>query len=453
MCNGITRYYLPKDISRAIEFSERALKLGMQTKLVHHKLDSFRTRCEIADMRRDYYGVIRTAWEARKISRFTQDLQHYQFTAMEAQANIDLGNFSRALEICAQIHEELTVARMEDTDSHNQLVDVEATIHLHKSEYVDARNKYEIIAKNTSSTRAPRYHANSLTMMAYLNLVEGADEDIILAHLNAARAIYTSIASPRIALCSIVTAEMHLRHGDLDSARVLFEDLARGFYRDLAEVSLAALGDPRNDMCNPADTFRWAVVSFSLAQTTGARVRICHALRCLADIYAKRDENDTALVLFQSALEAATAMDIHRLRAECMTGIGDILFYRGDSREAKKMWEAAHPLFIRSSQMKAASGIHTRLDKSLSTGENSPAAAHAVGSIGWGTTSSLGQIPTSEAETDPHRDQTHNLFEKQDNTMEIDGRGYDQVTMAASISDAIRYSQPEQGPLQAPVIL
>ncbi|KAJ7699806.1 hypothetical protein B0H14DRAFT_2648996 [Mycena olivaceomarginata] len=69
----------------------------------------------------------------------------------------------------------------------------------------------------------------------------------------------------------------------------------------------------------------------------------------------------TALILFHTALEGAKKIDIHRLRAECMGGIGDIMKHRGNIVEAKEMWEAAIPLFIRSSQTKAAAVVEAQL--------------------------------------------------------------------------------------------
>jgi hypothetical protein len=63
-------------------------------------------------------------------------------------------------------------------------------------------------------------------------------------------------------------------------------------------------------------------------------------------------------------------MDIHRLRAECMVGIGEIMLRRGDHVQAKRMWEAAHPLFVRSSRRKDAASIDERLE-TLSQQNNS----------------------------------------------------------------------------------
>lgn len=64
-------------------------------------------------------------------------------------------------------------------------------------------------------------------------------------------------------------------------------------------------------------------------------------------------------------------MDIHRLRAQCMVGIGDVMLRRGDAMQAEQMWEAAHPLFVRSSRTKDAASVKKRLEK-LSQPKNTP---------------------------------------------------------------------------------
>jgi hypothetical protein len=71
----------------------------------------------------------------------------------------------------------------------------------------------------------------------------------------------------------------------------------------------------------------------------------------------------TALSLLHAALEGGTKMDVHRLRAECMVGIGDVVLRRGDAMQAKAMWKKAHPLFLRSRRMKDAVSVQERLQR------------------------------------------------------------------------------------------
>ncbi|KAJ7265196.1 hypothetical protein C8J57DRAFT_1230218 [Mycena rebaudengoi] len=76
------------------------------------------------------------------------------------------------------------------------------------------------------------------------------------------------------------------------------------------------------------------------------------AFRCLGQIFSAQGDDDTALRLFNVALDGFTFMDVHRWRADCMVRIAGILNGRGEVMKAFGLWKAARPLFERSSQMK-----------------------------------------------------------------------------------------------------
>ncbi|KAJ6556252.1 hypothetical protein B0H19DRAFT_1262341 [Mycena capillaripes] len=137
--------------------------------------------------------------------------------------------------------------------------------------------------------------------------------------------------------------------------------------RALQEVAscLAALGDPKYGMDSPLDTFRWVMVFLAFVRKLKDPMGTLHALRRLADLHAILGDEDTALSLFHAALLAATTMSIYRLRAECMVGIGDVMYGRGDSMQAKEMWAGAYLLFFRSSRMKDAAAVQKNLEQLL----------------------------------------------------------------------------------------
>jgi hypothetical protein len=54
-------------------------------------------------------------------------------------------------------------------------------------------------------------------------------------------------------------------------------------------------------------------------------------------------------------------MDVHRSRGECMLRLGDISKGHGDLLKAVKFWDAARPLFERSSQTKKIENVNQRL--------------------------------------------------------------------------------------------
>ncbi|KAJ7928345.1 hypothetical protein B0H13DRAFT_2311624 [Mycena leptocephala] len=233
------------------------------------------------------------------------------------------------------------------------------------------------------------YHAHALCGMVEMDiLMEGETADV-LSNLNAAKAIYIAVDSPRIVWCSAVAAKINLLRGDTENARVAFLKClskSRGIFPDIVRDSLAALADPRHKMHGPMDSFRWAMVYFAFAQKANKPADRLDALQRLADIYLLMGDDETALHLFQAALEGGTKMGIHRLRAECMARIGDIMLRRRDTMSAMDMWEAAHPLFIRSSCRKDAALVEERIQKlsqSLlairdGTGETSTTSAQVV---------------------------------------------------------------------------
>jgi tetratricopeptide (TPR) repeat protein len=161
--------------------------------------------------------------------------------------------------------------------------------------------------------------------------MEGQVADIV-SNSNAAEAVSASLESRRMLLCSWLAAELKLYLGEAEDARAAFLEglrTSRGLCDDLVSYFFAALANPAQEMHNAIDTFRWAVSCLAWVQKKDPMSTL-HALQCLADLYMIFGDEDTALNLFNAALAGGTAMDIYRLRAECMVGIGEILLRRGD---------------------------------------------------------------------------------------------------------------------------
>jgi hypothetical protein len=72
-------------------------------------------------------------------------------------------------------------------------------------------------------------------------------------------------------------------------------------------------------------------------------------------------DDETALSLFNVALDGFTFMGVHHWRADCMVQIADILVNRGEVMKAVGLWKAARPLFERSSQMKDVIQLDAKL--------------------------------------------------------------------------------------------
>ncbi|KAJ7907096.1 hypothetical protein B0H13DRAFT_1879918 [Mycena leptocephala] len=272
-------------------------------------------------------------------------------------ASFLVGNVAGAFDFSNEMEELLISSRMESSRDYLHCLYARAQFHFQKTEYIEGRQLHARIVNKTSPTRLPTLHAHSLASIAYLDVLTQGGVDQIIANVGAARAVYATLGSSSAdIMCSYVTAELALSGGDTQAA-------LRGVRTDLSGLCLASLADAKNGMHGTRDTLRWAVSYLGFTQKIKDPWGTLHALRRLGDIYTILGDEETALNVFHAALEGATKLDIHLLRAECMVGIGDILNRRGESMQAKEIWAGAHPLFVRSSQMKDAAAVEKRLEQ------------------------------------------------------------------------------------------
>ncbi|KAF8154328.1 hypothetical protein K438DRAFT_1777960 [Mycena galopus ATCC 62051] len=335
------------NLQKAVEFNKLASALAQDAQDIKLQLMTLRTEYDIARRRGEPHWQLDIVHRARDLMRFTSNPSlGIDWIEYEARVNLDIGNMSRALDICAQAEDMLVSGGMRGSDLYLGCHELRAVVHFQKSEYVEARQLHEQISKETSSTSAPLYHANSLINIAFLDILIERPVAGILANMHAAEVIWQSLGAPRVLACSYMTAELKLYScGDAEEAREEFLQClakSRGLYQDLQSSCLAALGNPRNGMYSESETSRWAVVSLAFVQKMKDVVGTLNALQCLADVYSILNDGETALNLFHAALDGGTDLDIHCLRAECMVGIGNIMLRHGDLAQAEEMWTGAY---------------------------------------------------------------------------------------------------------------
>jgi hypothetical protein len=132
---------------------------------------------------------------------------------------------------------------------------------------------------------------------------------------------------------------------------------------ELALQGLTKLADLSTEMNSIMTTLRWVGVFLSLALKCKDKRQTMQAFRCLSQIFSAEGDNETALSLFNVALDGFTFMDVHHWRADCMVHIAEIMNCRGEIIKAVELWKAARPLFERSSQMKDMIRIDAKLAK------------------------------------------------------------------------------------------
>lgn len=98
-----------------------------------------------------------------------------------------------------------------------------------------------------------------------------------------------------------------------------------------------------------ATAFSCYVLNLAVTRKSRDLCGIHRSLRRIGDVFLTWGDEDTALSLFEKALDGFTMMDIHRGRADCMVRIGDISAKRGNASRARDLWSDARSLYQRSS--------------------------------------------------------------------------------------------------------
>ncbi|KAK7053535.1 NB-ARC domain-containing protein [Favolaschia claudopus] len=362
-------YTNPKfiNIPKSTKFNALAMSLAEDAANIDLQLMCLKTEYDLARRCGDTPKQILVVQKAQRLAQFSSSnpsLSKCDWLDLDAWVSLYIGNLPRALALCEEIDDLLVSCGMEGSDRYLTLLDIRAEVHYRKSEYVEARGLHVQAVQLTSPTTNRRYHANALISMAYLDILTERPVEEILANVQAAEAVYALLGVVRVVICSFVRAMLQLRCGETEDARTqLLQCLTRtrGIYHDLHGYCLAALGDAKHGFYDPTETFRWVVVSLAFFRKMKEPVESLNALRRLAAAHAVFSEEETALGLFQVALEGASKIGIHRLKAECMLGIGDIREKRGEREQAAEMWKGAHPLFVRCLRRTDAGAVEERL--------------------------------------------------------------------------------------------
>ncbi|KAJ7257690.1 hypothetical protein C8J57DRAFT_1647393 [Mycena rebaudengoi] len=265
---------------------------------------------------------------------------------------------------------------------------------LTKTEYQEARGLLFKTLEYRSSCRPPI----SDTVMCHLNLAViaiemGADVGVINHHLDAVRMQCTTfVIYPRgILCCDTLTANIHLRQGNIQVARQTLDKCLTSAQKEkdaeITEHCLLLLADIQHGLSSYQETEKWAMIYLAFGMTTVNRVTTTKALRCIGDLLMIDGDNDVALSLFMAALDSFTSMDIHRDRADCMVRMAAIFEQRTEIGKTVNLLQRARSLYERSSQEKEIIKIDTKL-RAMATAPKS----HETRFRDWHSWMSLSEI-------------------------------------------------------------
>jgi ATP/maltotriose-dependent transcriptional regulator MalT len=228
------------------------------------------------------------------------------------------------------------------------ILNMQAEIHLMKSEYLQSRELQVVIASSCQPMSYTGIIAN--LNIAFIDIATGADSKNIRQNLNMAqfhsKALYGYGGRHISVFIDYVAAELCLRDGPLETVNAMFDQclaLSLDINTEMALLCLERLGDLSTRMNDILTTLRWTGIFLGLALKCKDKRQTMQALRCFGQIFSVQGENETALSLFNVALEGFTFMDVHCWRADCMVRIADILNNSGDVMKAVELWKAARP--------------------------------------------------------------------------------------------------------------
>jgi hypothetical protein len=186
---------------------------------------------------------------------------------------------------------------------------------------------------------------------------------VVQRRIEEAKAKFNAIGSQRLPIwCDAIQADLDLREGNISLAKEKFQECVKfSWGRDAMNTTycLERLGEGCHWGTSAMSS--WTTVFVGYALKTKDNLAIHKGLQFLADIFLDLDDQHTATSLLTVALEGFIGMDVHRSKGECMLRLGQISLTQGDFSRALELWEAARPLFERSSQAEQLIQVNERI--------------------------------------------------------------------------------------------
>ncbi|KAJ7212736.1 hypothetical protein C8J57DRAFT_1483578 [Mycena rebaudengoi] len=366
---GLYLQMAKSDLAGALQYFQTAYSLaestGYPTIVGYHALASI---CAILIDTGKPLSALTYAKEAYRYAEHIGDIYgQAQSLSLQGQSHLYLANYWHAQHLLQKSGHILATLGHQQSRLNLAILNVQAEIHLVKSEYLESRKLQLAIASSCQATSYKGILAN--LNMAIIDITTGADSkiihkslDIIQSHVKTLYGYYSRLIS---LIADYVAAELCLHDGAIGLANAMFEkcfvsslDMPQ---QELALLCAEKLGDLSTGMNGIPTTLQWTGIFLGLALKCKDKRQTMQAFRCLGQISSAQGDDETALNLFNVALDGFTFMDVHHWRADCMVRIADILNGCGEGMKAVGLWKTARPLFERSSQMKDVIKIDTKI--------------------------------------------------------------------------------------------
>ncbi|KAJ7888616.1 hypothetical protein B0H14DRAFT_1192585 [Mycena olivaceomarginata] len=307
------------------------------------------------------------AHQAQRLAQITANLyEEARALRVEAGCNIFLGDYKSTVFSLCRARELLGLCGLSESILDFRVMDLEADIHLRKSEYAEARQIYLHIANKLTEENNPIDHAYALQGIGETDVATNAQNPT--QNLEKARSLFASHNFHMGAFaCEAIIAGHVAKQKDMvaKDLKITLEKCLAGCWGDDPLSTFCVLEQMGDSSRWPATEFHWAatyaVVYLAFAAKKKEKLRLHTALRYVGDVFLENGDEATARNIFIAALDGFTSMDVHYSRAECMIRLGDLARNHGDSATATVFWSTARPLYKRALQARGVADIDQRL--------------------------------------------------------------------------------------------
>jgi tetratricopeptide (TPR) repeat protein len=299
-----------------MDFCHLAISLATSSGNTKRHSQALRLLALVHRQQSDYLSVRLHACEAQRLARISADLYgEAQALYVEAHAWIDFGNYKESISLCHRARELLVLCGMSSGAMDHNIMNLQAEIHLVKSEYCQAHKIQTQILQDCPVHQDPHHHAFALVNLAEIGVYIKAPIEEVQQKVGEARKIFLPLKHiQELRMCDTIMAELYLREGDFLEAEALFKGcLAACKHPGIRSYCLERLGN----VCywgahTPVSS--WTTVYLVHSVKFKEKLGIHKALRFLGDIFLAQKHDDTAASLFTVALEGFTYMDVHSWR-------------------------------------------------------------------------------------------------------------------------------------------
>jgi hypothetical protein len=314
----------------------------------------------------DLSGAKESAAESQRVAKIAGN-PFLEACALRAEAvswHI-LGSYSCCISLLTQATHLLDLCGMSGSEVLSGIRTSQAEVHRCKSEYMEARNIQICILHHSSADESPIVHAFALLNIVQIDVEIDSSEDDVQQNINTAGVLFQKINySSGIIYCDMFRAALDVQLGKYPAAKSVFQRcLSSAWGKDSEIVTYCLEKLASVEQWSAADQISspWSVILLVHSIKSKQRLELYKALQFLGGVFLGREDQETALSLFNVALDGFTQMDVHRSRAECMVQLADISKVNGDELKAATLWNTARPLFEQSSQRKQLAELDSKL--------------------------------------------------------------------------------------------